>query len=79
MPGAICSSDARSCYDLIGHAQALMAMQRNGVPRLAVDCLFSTLQNAYDQVRTGYGDYSSRYGGPNRPTLMHGICQGVAP
>jgi hypothetical protein len=26
-PGAICSNDARSCYDLIGHSQASMAMQ----------------------------------------------------
>ncbi len=28
--GAICSNDARSCYDLIGHTQASLAMQWNG-------------------------------------------------
>jgi hypothetical protein len=30
--GAICSNDARSCYDLIGHTQASITMQRNGGP-----------------------------------------------
>jgi hypothetical protein len=75
-PGAICSNDARSCYDLIGHMQASIAMQRNGVPRPAVDCLFSTLQYASHQVRTGYGDSSSSYGGSKWITPMHGIGQG---
>jgi hypothetical protein len=54
-PGAICSNDARSCYDLIGHSQASIAMQRNGVPKTAIDCLFSTLQDVTHQVRTGFG------------------------
>ncbi len=75
-PGAICSSDARFCYDLIGHSQASIAMQRNGVPKPAVDCLFTTLQNATHQVRTGHGDSSTIYGGPNWTTPMHGIGQG---
>ncbi len=75
-PGAICSNDAKSCYDLIGHSQASMAMQRNGVPKAAVDCLFSTLQCATHHVRTGYGDSQTSYGGPNWVTPMHGIGQG---
>lgn len=74
--GAICSNDTWSCYDLIGHSQASMAMQRNGVPRAAVDCLFTTLQNAHHKAHTGYGDSSSSYGGPRWITLMHGIGQG---
>jgi hypothetical protein len=75
-PGAICSNNACSCYDLIGHTQASIAMQRNGVPRAAVDCLFTALQNATHQVRTGYGDSSLRYGGSNWIMPMHGIGQG---
>ncbi len=75
-PGAICSNDARSCYDLIGHAQASIAMQRNGVPRAAVDCLFTTLQEAKHQVRKSYGDSYLSYGGSNWVTPMHGIGQG---
>jgi len=51
-------------------------MQRNGVPRPAVDCLFTTLQNARHRVRTGYGDSTSSYGGSKWSTPMHGIGQG---
>jgi hypothetical protein len=75
-PGAIYSNDARSCYDLIGHTQASLAMQRNGVPKAAVDCLFTTLQNASHKVRAGYGDSPSSYGGHTWITPMHGIGQG---
>jgi hypothetical protein len=31
--GAICSNDAKSCYDFIGHTQASLSMQRVGVPK----------------------------------------------
>lgn len=74
--GALCSNDAKSCYDLIGHAQASLAMQRHGVPRSAVDCLFTTLQDAKHRVRTGYGDSDLSYGGANWVTPMHGRGQG---
>jgi hypothetical protein len=64
-PGAKCSNDAKSCYNLIGHAHASTAMQCQGVPQAAVDCLFTTLQEATHQVRTGYGDSVEFYGGTN--------------
>jgi hypothetical protein len=53
--GAICSNDAKACYNLIGHAQASLCMQRQGVPKSAVQCLFTTLQKATHCVRTSYG------------------------
>jgi hypothetical protein len=74
--GAICSNDAKSCYDLIGHTPASIAMQRFGVSRSAIDCLFTTLQEAWHQVRTGFGDSYLSYGGPSLSTPMHGIGQG---
>ncbi len=74
--GAICSKDAKACYDLIGHAQASMCMQRQGVPKAAVKCLFSTLQDATHYVRTAYGDSTLTYGGPGWIKPMHGIGQG---
>jgi hypothetical protein len=49
-PGAACSNDAKSCYDLIGHAQAALAMKRHGVPEAAINCLFTTLQDLTHQV-----------------------------
>jgi hypothetical protein len=54
--GAICSNDAKACYDLIGHTMASIAMQRMGVPKAAVNCMFFTLQMAKHKVRTGYED-----------------------
>jgi len=77
-PGGLCSNDAKSCYDLIGHPQASLAMQRCGVPKSIIKCLFSQLQNATHQVRTGYGDSSTFYGGSRWIKPYHGIGQGMA-
>jgi hypothetical protein len=51
-------------------------MQRMGVPRSVVDCLFTTLQNAFHHVRTGFGDSRGSYGGPVWLLPIHGIGQG---
>jgi len=48
--GAICSNDAKSCYDLIGHSPAALSMQRVGVPKNIINCLFTTLQEAIHKV-----------------------------
>jgi hypothetical protein len=74
--GAICSNDAKACYDLIGHAQASLCMQRQGVPKSAVQCLLTTLQEAMHCVRTAYGDSTKTYGGPGWIKPLHGIEQG---
>jgi hypothetical protein len=75
-PAAICSNDAKSCYDLIGHTQAAISMQRVGVPKNFINCLFTTLQEAVHQVRTGYGDSKKHYGGKVLLVPIHGIGQG---
>ena len=75
-PGAVCSNDVESCYDLIGHTPASISMQWVGVPRNIVNCLFTTLQEAVHQVRTGYGDSVNTYGGDVWLAPLHGIGQG---
>jgi hypothetical protein len=75
-PGAICCNDSKSCYDLIGHSQASISMQCLGVPKLAINSLFDTLQNATHQVRTAYGDSDFTYGGETWDKPMHGVGQG---
>jgi hypothetical protein len=75
-PGTICSNNAKSCYDLIGHTQASIAMQRMGVPRAFVDCLFTTLQEGIHSVRPAYGDSKKTYGGKALGIPIHGIYQG---
>jgi len=74
--GAICSNDAKSCYDLIGHTQASLSMQRVGVPKNIINCLFTTLQEAVHTVRTGFGDSKASYGGKVWLVPIHGIGQG---
>jgi hypothetical protein len=75
-PGAICCNNAKSCYDLIGHSQASLSMQQVGVPWVAVDCMFTTLQSAMHFVRTSYGDSVGYYIGLSFPKPLHGIGQG---
>jgi hypothetical protein len=74
--GVICSNDAKSCYDLIGHTQAALSMRRVGVTRNIINCLFTTLQDAIHKVRTGFGDSKAHYGGPVWLVPIHGIGQG---
>jgi hypothetical protein len=74
--GAICSNDAKSCYDLIGHTPAALSMQRVGVSKTIINCLFTTLQDAIHKVRTGFGDSQAHYGGPVWLVPIHGIGQG---
>jgi hypothetical protein len=74
--GAICSNDAKSCYDLIGHMLAAISMQRVGLPRNIINCLFTTLQEAVHRVRTGFGDSKATYRGPVWLVPIHGIGQG---
>ncbi len=76
LPGAICSNDAKSCYDLIVHSPASLSMQRQGLPQNAAICLFNTLQNLSHQIRTSYGDSEQSYGGSYWIIPMHGIGQG---
>jgi hypothetical protein len=74
--GAICSDDAKACYDLIGHAQASLCMQWQGIPQSAIQCLITTLQSATHSVRTVFGDSTYTYGGPGWIKPLHGIGQG---
>jgi hypothetical protein len=63
MDTAMCSNDAKSCYDSIVYSIASIIMQHQNVPASACICVFTTLQNLYHTVRTIYGDFKSSYGG----------------
>lgn len=76
LSGAICSNDAKSCYDLIVHTPASLSMQLQGVPRSAVVCLFNMLQNISHQIRMAYGDSEHSYGGSHWILPKHGVGQG---
>ena len=50
-PGALCSNDAKSCYDRIVHSVASLAMQRVGAPLEPIVCMFTTIQNLQHRIR----------------------------
>jgi hypothetical protein len=51
-------------------------MQRMGVPKCAVKCLFPMLQEAVHYVRMGFGESTKSYGGRMWLVPLHGIGQG---
>ena len=62
-PMALCSNDARACYDRIVHSVAALSLQRVGVPKSAVRCMFSTIQGLEHHIRTTFGDSVTYFGG----------------
>jgi hypothetical protein len=54
--GALCSTDAMSCYDRIVHLAAALAMRRAGATAKAVTCMLDTLQAIKHYTRTAFGD-----------------------
>jgi hypothetical protein len=65
--GFLSSNDAMQCYDRIVHNVAMLCMRSRGADPLALNFLFSTLQNAEHSIMTGYGvSAAPTYGGPSR-------------
>jgi hypothetical protein len=76
IPGALCSNDAKSCYDRIVHSVASLALQRLGVPVSPIISMFSTIQSLKHHIRTIHG-VSSAYGVDNGTSIpIQGVGQG---
>jgi hypothetical protein len=75
-PRALCSNDAKSCYDHILHAVASLCLHHIGLLEGTIVCMFTTLQNMEHTVRTVYGDSDNSYGGHLWVVPMQGIFQG---
>ena len=76
LPAAMCSNDAKSCYDRIVHSVATLSMRRMGVPEAPIVSMFNTIQNMKHQVRTSYGDSVASFGGNQWEIPVHGVGQG---
>jgi hypothetical protein len=73
-PAALCSNDAKSCYDRIVHAIANICLQRVGVQANTCRVMFSTLQQMKHHVKTAYGTSQQSYGSIHIP--LQGVLQG---
>ena len=75
-PGALCSNDAKSCYDRIVHNFASICLQRMGAPIAPVVSMFSTIQKLNHHIRTVHGISTSSFSGSQWDTPIHGVGQG---
>ena len=51
-------------------------MQRTGVPRSAINSMFTTIQKLKHHVRTSFGDSTTFFGGSNQHPPPQGVGQG---
>jgi hypothetical protein len=76
IPGALCSSDARACYDRMVHNVSSLCLQRLGAPIEPIVSMFSTIQDLQHHIRTVHGDSSTFFSGSNWEVPIHGVGQG---
>lgn len=75
-PGAICSNDAKSCYDRILHNVASICLQRLGAPVEPIISMFKTIQELQHHIRTVYGNSVQTFSGAQWEVPIHGVGQG---
>jgi hypothetical protein len=79
-PMALCSNNAKSCYDQIVHSVASLSIQRTTLPKPPLVCMVTTIQKMAHYVRTVFGISSDYFGGERDFDLfaipMQLICQG---
>ena len=68
--GALCSNDAKSCYDRIVHNVATIALRRLGMPSAPVRSMFATLQGSHHHISTAFGVSKRHYGGHSATPLQ---------
>ena len=54
--GALCSNDAKSCYDRMVHSIVMIAYRHLGVPHPPVESMLQSIQNMTHIIRTSFGD-----------------------
>ena len=75
-PIAICSTDAKSCYDRIVHVAAFLALRRLGISTPIIQSMFMTIQNMQHHIRTSFGDSKGSFGGKEYSLPPRGSIQG---
>ena len=75
-PGALCSNDAKSCYDRILHSIVSLSMRRLGIPEPPIECMLKCIQKMDHHIRTTHGDSEITYSSKNSPIPFQGVLQG---
>ena len=75
-PGALCSNDAKSCYDRIIHSIVSLAFQRLGIPKAPVHCMLECIHHMKHYIRTSFGDSDDFFTSEHLRVPFQGILQG---
>jgi hypothetical protein len=73
-PAALCSNDAKQCYDIIVHLVANICLQRIGIDEKTCRVMFGLLQQMQHYVKTAYDISDNSYGCIEIP--LQGVPQG---
>jgi hypothetical protein len=73
---ALCSNDAKGCYDRIVHNVASICMQRVRVPKEPIISMFGTIQELRHHVRTAFGDSEKSFSANSGSIPIQGVGQG---
>lgn len=74
--GALCSNDAKSCFDRIVHTIAILAYRRLGIANPPVESMIRSIQEMKHHFRTSHGDSEICLEQPIRVPCYQGILQG---
>jgi hypothetical protein len=77
--GALCSNDAKSCYNRVVHSFAILCVLRLGCPMGPLISMFVTLQKMNHFIRTPYGVSSTTFTSENFPFQGLGQGNGAGP
>jgi len=75
-PAALCSNNAKSCYDCTVLVIAVLCLCQLGATKTAIRSMISTLANLKHHVCTAFGDSPQSQGQTNWLELVTGIGQG---
>ena len=75
-PGALCSNDAKSCYDRVLHSIVSIAFRRLGFPTPPIDCMIKCIQQMKYYIRTTFGTSSASFSSQHTAIPIMGLLQG---
>jgi len=75
-PLALCSNDAKGCYDHIILIVAALCLCRLGAPKTSVQSMVSTIHGMKHHVQSSYGDSAISQGQAQWKDPIAGIGQG---
>jgi len=76
LPVAICSNDAKACYNWIVHGFVALAALCLGLPLTAIQVMFGTIQQLRHFIRTAYGNSLQSFSGTISSKPIQGLGQG---